>query len=207
MRIGIVADIHDAVEPLRRALALLREHDVQQVVTLGDAFESYSPGEPAAEVAALLEEVGAVGVWGNHDFGLSRDITDELRRDADPALLRFAARLEPHLVVAGCRFCHIEPWKDPFSLVDLWLLDEIPNTGERAQKSFAAAPERVLFVGHFHSWFAVSDRGSMEWEGAGPIDLTAPERYLVSIGAVLHGSCAIYDTELARLTPLRCSTR
>ena len=205
MRIGIVADIHDAVNPLKRALTLLRQHGVEQVVTLGDAFETYLPHEPGADVAALLDEAGAVGVWGNHDLGLSYEVDGSVRGVADPGLLRFASRLRPQVVVAECRFSHIEPWKDPSNPVDLWLFDGIPNTVERAAKSFDAVPERILFVGHFHSWFAVTPHGTEDWHGTCPIDLHAPKRYLVSVGAVIDGCCALYDTAQSRLTPIRCS--
>ena len=46
MLIGILADIHDAVEPLKASLARFRELEVEQVVSLGDAFETFRPGEP-----------------------------------------------------------------------------------------------------------------------------------------------------------------
>jgi predicted phosphodiesterase len=63
MLIGIVADIHDAVEPLRKALSLLRERGVERIVTLGDAFDSSQPGESGAKVASLLQDADAIGVW------------------------------------------------------------------------------------------------------------------------------------------------
>jgi hypothetical protein len=36
-----------------------------------DAFETWQPGPPGVEVARLLARAGTVGVWGNHDIGLS----------------------------------------------------------------------------------------------------------------------------------------
>ncbi|MGE5179744.1 MAG: metallophosphoesterase family protein [Bacteroidota bacterium] len=128
MLIGIVADIHDAVQPLARALAILRERGAQRIVTLGDAFETIEPGSPGPGVARLLAGVEAAGVWGNHDYALSHDVPNEVRKQADPALLAFSTRLQPQLVVEGCRFCHIEPWKDPFDLMDLWSFDSFPET-------------------------------------------------------------------------------
>lgn len=50
MRIGIVSDIHDAVEPLRRALTELQRRRVDRIVSLGDAFDSWLPGAAAASV-------------------------------------------------------------------------------------------------------------------------------------------------------------
>jgi len=41
LRIGIVSDIHDDVTTLRTALTALRREGVEQVVSLGDAFDSW----------------------------------------------------------------------------------------------------------------------------------------------------------------------
>jgi len=205
VRIGIVADIHDAVEPLERALSLLRERGVDRIVTLGDAFETFEPGDPGPKVGALLQGAGAVGVWGNHDFGLSDGASEEVRRQADAGLVEFASRLEPRLVIEGCHFCHIEPWKDPRSLVDLWLFEEYPDTLERARRSFDAVPERILFVGHFHSSLVVREDGRVEWVGARPIRLSEPHRHLVLVPAVLRGWCATYDTDISELALIRCA--
>jgi predicted phosphodiesterase len=205
MRIGIVADIHDAVGPLRRALSLLRERDVDHVVTLGDAFDSFQPGAPSSEVAALLREAGAVGVWGNHDVGLSHEVTEQIRAGADQALLKFAARLKPQLVLEGCRFSHIEPWKDPRRLEDLWGSSQVPDTAEGARRSFEAVLERIIFVGHFHSWLAMSSKGRIDWDGIGSITLSEPDRYLVVVSAVADGWCAMFETGQSTLVPIRCA--
>jgi len=208
MRIGILADIHDAVEPLRAALAALRQRGVERVVTLGDAFDSVQPGEPGVEAAGMLQEAGAIGVWGNHDVGLSHEVSAQVRALADPGLLDFSARLRPHLSLEGCRFSHIEPWKDACRVEDLWAFDGVPDTEARAESSFEAVPERLLFIGHFHSWLAVRrGRGRVEWDGARPITLDGPDRYLVVVGPVVEGWCAMFETAKSELTPIRCSVQ
>ena len=59
MRIGIVSDIHDAVEPLSRALMELQRRRVDRIVSLGDAFDSWLPGASGVAIAALLAEARA----------------------------------------------------------------------------------------------------------------------------------------------------
>ena len=204
MLIGIVADIHDALEPLRKALLLLRERGVERIVTLGDAFDSWRPGERGAEIACLLQDADAIGVWGNHDFGLSHEVSGQIRDQADPVLLAFASRLQPQLVVEGCRFSHIEPWKDPRRLEDLWFFDGVPETGERAQRSFEAVPERIIFVGHFHSRLVVRREGRLEWDGVRSIRLGQPHRHLVLVPAVVDGWCVTYETAQSELTAIWC---
>ena len=208
MRIGIVSDIHDDVTTLRTALTALRREGVEQVVSLGDAFDSCKPGDPGVEVASLLHEAGAVGVWGNHDVGLSHEVSAEVRELAAPSLLEFAARLQPQLTLEGCRFSHIEPWRDPRRVEDLWAFDGMPDTDVQARRSFDVVPERLLFLGHFHLWLAMRrSLGRVEWDGQSAIRLSAPDRYLVVVAPIVEGWCAVLETGDFVLTPIRCSVQ
>lgn len=206
MLIGIVSDIHEHVENLGRALSALRNGGADTVVSLGDACQTFGEESRAAEVAALLDGAGARGVWGNHDFGFCREVCDEIRRRADEATLAVMARMQPHLVVGDCRFTHIEPWLDPKSVEDLWFFDGPPDTAAKAGRSFAAVPERVLFVGHFHRWLVMTPAGRVEWDGQSALDLKGPGRYLVVVAPVVDGWCAAYDTEAQTLFPVWCGT-
>ena len=205
MIIGIVADIHDAVAPLKRALSDFETYGVERVVSLGDAFDSHRIGEPSTEVARLLNEAEAVGVWGNHDVGLSHGVTDQIREEADPGLLKFASRLQAELVLDEYHFSHLEPWKDARLLEDLWRFDGVPDTVDKAKRCFGAVSERVLFMGHFHTWLAMREDRGVEWRGFDPILLSAPHRYLVVVGAVVEGWCATFDSSTAELIPIRCA--
>ena len=88
MRIGILADIHEAAEPLERALIALREQGADRYVVLGDILET---GENIEKTVDLLSAVGAVGVWGNHDFGLCRDPVPELQQLVGEKVVAFFA--------------------------------------------------------------------------------------------------------------------
>jgi hypothetical protein len=206
MRIGILADIHDAVRTLDVALTVFRQRRIDQIVTLGDAFESCQRGEPGVEIARLLHEAGAIGVWGNHDAGLSHEVSVQVRDFADRELLEFAARLQPQLTLEGCRFSHIEPWRDPCRAEDLWAFDGVPATDAQTERSFEAVPERIIFLGHFHLWLAMRrSLGRVKWDGVSPISLCGPDRFLVVVAPVVDGWCAVFDTEQFELTPIRCS--
>ena len=67
MKLGLLTDIHEHVAPLAAALNRFRQQRVDQVVVLGDLFEL---GTALEETCRLLDEARAIGVWGNHDFGL-----------------------------------------------------------------------------------------------------------------------------------------
>jgi predicted phosphodiesterase len=204
MRLGVVADIHDAVDPLRVALERFRSIGVDKVVTVGDAADTFAPGAPGASVARLLAGARAVGVWGNHDFGLSHEINDAVRAIADPEALAFTASLAGQLVVDEYRFSHLEPWRDACSLADLWGFEGWPDTLAKAHQSFAAVSERVLLVGHFHECFAYDIRMRIEWDGLQPLALRGPDRYLVGLGALRDGWCCVLHGDRAVLEPVWC---
>ncbi|MBC7820449.1 MAG: metallophosphoesterase family protein [Planctomycetaceae bacterium] len=204
MRIGIVADIHEEVDSLKRALSLFRREGVDAVVSLGDACDSYRASGNPAQVATLLREAGAVGVWGNHDVGLSYEVSDQLRRLADPAFLEYMSGMQPHLTIENCRFSHVEPWLDAKKIEDLWYFDGWPDTPEKAARSFAAVPERHLFMGHLHCWLAMTQSRRVEWCGEQPLSLANEPRSLVVIAPVFRGWCAIFETTASLLTPLKC---
>src|SRR6516165_10278339 len=99
MRIGILADIHEYEDELRRALAVLKEHGADRFVVLGDVYGMQTGLE---EIVEILDEAGAIGVWGNHDFGLCRDNpTPEDRQRFGERVLAFMARLQPRLEFEG----------------------------------------------------------------------------------------------------------
>jgi len=204
MLIGILADIHDAVEPLRDSLARFRELGVQQVVSLGDAFETYRPGEPGPKVARLLSEAGAIGVWGNHDVGLSHDIPEKVRKIADPALLEFTVTLQPQLVIDNCRFSHVEPWLNPEVVKELWHYNGQQGTTEMAARSFSGVPDQFIFVGHYHCWVAMDLDGPLDWDGTEKISFPRDQRYFVITAPVFRGWSAVFDSETAELYPILC---
>jgi predicted phosphodiesterase len=199
MRIGILTDIHEAVGELRRALAVLRRHGADRLVVVGDVCATHTDLEATV---ALLDEAGVVGVWGNHDFGLCRgNPTDEDRTRYSGRVLEFMGRLRPRLEVEGCLFTHVEPWLDPEEIEDLWFFEGPPESPERLARIFSAAPNRVMFVGHYHRWLLVTPGGVQSWSGGGPIVLGAGVRHLVAVDAVCQGHCALFDTATGLLTP------
>lgn len=203
MRIGILADIHDDAERLTAALTQLQRQHIDQIVVLGDTLNCM--GDPdVASVIGLLKDAGAIGVWGNHDFGLCYDVNEAVRSRVDPAVLDFMGTFRPYIRLENCHFRHVEPWLDPTDIVQLWCFDGPPNTPEKAARSFAAVPDRFLFVGHFHRWLLMTPNEQIPWFGTESIRLGAWERCLVAVAPVCDGHCAVFDTERTELTPLRC---
>ncbi len=190
MKLGLLADVHEDVESLRRALALLRQEGTDQLVVLGDLFYE---GKRVAETIDLLVEAGAVGVWGNHDLGLCHEPDAEMLLRYPDRVFDYLRTLGPRLQLQDCLFTHGLPhWNatDPVA----YYLEPKPEDPEGLAGSFAASACRVTFTGHFHRWLAATLEGLLPWHGGQPLVLSPEQRYLVVVAAVCDGLCGVYDT-------------
>ncbi len=199
MKLGILADIHEDVEALERALHLLRLQPVDRVVVLGDLLYT---GRRVAEITDLLARAGAVGVWGNHDLGLCHEPAPPLLARYPGRAFDFLRTLGPRLELAGCLFTHGLPHWDATDPV-AYYLGAGPETPEGLAGAFGASACRVSFVGHFHRWLAATPEGITAWDGGEPLCLDPARRHLVVVAAVCDGWCAVYDTDAGRLVPRR----
>jgi hypothetical protein len=152
-----------------------------------------------------VQAQGAVGVWGNHDFVLCRNIDERFRtRYAGSPVLDFMAGMLPTLVVGDCHFSHLEPLGDFHDIAHLWSLhDKSFDLMELAAQSFAAVDHRLLFIGHYHRWWAGTPEGSLDWAGERPLALDSSQRYFVVVGPVAGGWCGWLDTDAGVLLPIR----
>src|SRR5262249_3402647 len=171
MRLGLLADIHEAIVPLQEAIDLFQQARVDEVVVLGDICRMHHQLEMTVQ---MLRQAGAVGVWGNHDFGLCRATDEDVRQRFAPEVLAFMATLRPALVRDDCLLSHVEPWLDANDLYQLWYFEGPPDTPQKLARNFAAVPERVLISGHVHRWFLATPDGRIDWDGDRPINLARP---------------------------------
>jgi predicted phosphodiesterase len=203
MKIGIITDIHDHVAYLSAALRALVRESVEIIVSLGDASDLHGARNRVDDVAAILQHYRVLGVWGNHDMGLCRDVPPEMQRIFVPTTLQYMATVEPFRQIANCHFSHVEPWLDPHKVEDIWNFFGRPETLDDFQKSFRAVPQRAIFVGHFHRWMAASDEGLLDWQAEAPLVMHADRRYLVVVGPLFRGDYAVLDTTNWVLSPRR----
>lgn len=204
MRLGLVTDIHNDHESLSKALEVFAGHRVDQVVTIGDSCDAFAPPEGADRVASMLHSCGAVGVWGNHDFHLCRDVSEACRERYATNTLEFMRSMQPRLQIEGCHFSHKDASIDPHDVEQLWGSEEFSrDLDARATAAFGANRHARQFMGHYHCWWAATPNGPLPWDGSKPLELVPHERYVVVIAAVFHGRCAVFDSTTGVLDPLR----
>ena len=195
--------VHEHIDHLRSAIEVFATQGVDQVVVLGDLFEM---GQQILPVCELLMAANAIGVWGNHDFGLCVDPSVETLAKYPAAVLGFMSKLCPRLELDGCHFSHIEPWLDPNNLSDLWYLDGPPDNPAALTRIFGAVAHRISFVGHYHRWLLATPQRVEPWRGDVPVQLREGQRYFVAVGALCDGDFCTFDTQTNWLVPLRISS-
>jgi hypothetical protein len=201
MKLGVITDIHAHVYHLLAALERLQAARVDQVIVVGDVSDLFHRREGLEETCRLLAGANAIGVWGNHDYGLCVNPDPGVTDRFPSSVIAFMGSLRPRLEVDGCLFTHVEPWLDPEYMPDLWYSGGPPSSRDRLARIFSSAPNRLIFVGHYHKWLLATPDGIIEWNGTTSM-LLDEGRYFVAVGALCDGNFAIFDTVSTELTPL-----
>lgn len=197
MKIGILADIHERVDHLQAALNVFQDSHVDQIIVLGDVFDS---GKCIDQTVELLREANAVGVWGNHDIGLSESPDARITDRYSAAVIEYFGTLTAQYELDDVLVCHGMPTWDPRDPA-IYYLGKLPWERNNLQPVFTTFSHRIFLIGHFHRWHLSTAGRSTEWDGTQPIVFDPTERYFVIVNAVLDGWCAILDTETNEFTP------
>jgi len=219
--IGLIADSHGNLEATRQAIRLLEGLGADMLVHLGDFCDSIHHGRTAAMIG-LLEEHRALTVKGNNDF-LVENMLADTHRLLDPEgqrTLAFLRNVPVTRTLNGLSFAHSLPFDSLRSFY------EPIDTGDtqRAERLFAETDFQLLFCGHSHLpiIFRKSGRrvtreqsptrekqvlgtagdGSHTGENSG-----AEDRFIVVVGAVDDGECALYNRNVGVYERLRIFDR
>jgi hypothetical protein len=204
MRYGLVTDIHNDIQNLSKVLAKLEDLGVDQIVTLGDTVDPMAPPEGADEVAQLLIDKNAIGVWGNHDIFFSHPITSMNFDGFGEPTMQLMGRMLPQLELGFCYLSHRESNLDPNDGEQMWQgCDGRVELFELSQKAFLACRSQVQLLGHYHGWWAGTPTKELDWQGEGELRLSTDQRYFVVVAPVLSGCGAILDLESRVLTPVQ----
>jgi predicted phosphodiesterase len=199
MKLGLITDIHENVPALHAALEVCRRSKVDQVIVIGDLFED---GGRIEETCRLLTAAQAIGVWGNHDFGLSYCPDPSDIENYSAVVKNFFAALKPNMGIADCHFSHCEPWQDATTLDGMWYFEGAPDRHGNLARIFDAVPHRLIFFGHFHKWLLMQPQGLHPWDGKSPVDLSQG-RYAMVVAPLCKGHFGVLDTDSWLLEPMR----
>ena len=193
-RIGLLSDNHGRLRALKQAIGALRRRGAERLVHLGDFCDSLQRRDPAAVVRVLTEN-GLLAVKGNNDYIVEKRLAMKTGREpGNPAgVLPWLREIPVRIVDGDLCFAHSLPFDSIRSFYEP--VDD--GSTRKAAEVFRETPHRILFCGHSHVsvLFRLSgDRVSREnLPEDRPLQLDPFERYIIVVGALERGCCALYD--------------
>jgi predicted phosphodiesterase len=178
MRFAIISDIHSNLEALTKALEIIDQRLVDEIICLGDIV---GYGANPNECIELIRQRCGTVIKGNHDEAiLDLNITEHFTESARSAILwtcsqiteeniSYLRTLSLSCVKGNILFVHASPcnpekWKYIFE-------------DETAVSSLCCFSESLCFIGHTHIPAIFSSRGRVGFVAKG-------ERYLINVGSV-----------------------
>jgi len=187
LRYGLISDIHGNLEALNAVLADLQNHQIDQLVCLGDIV---GYGANPNECIEIVREKCQIVLAGNHDYAALKKVDtstfNNYAQDAigwtiknlNPASFAFLETLAIFHKVDQIYFVHSTPL-DPTA----W--NYILSTFE-AYEAFQDFKEQICFIGHSHVPIIFMNRPKHRYDiiEKKELHLDPKNRYIINVGSV-----------------------
>lgn len=189
MRYALISDVHANLPALEAALAALAGERVDGYLCAGDLV-GYAPHPN--ECIALLRDIGAVSVAGNHDLmAVGRLPVDRADQLARTTLAWTRAQLDAHAreylsqLPTLVRVGEVAVAHGSLRDAQVYVVDPPAARGQLAELSRSQPDASLLVLGHTHRPAAYAERGGRLSPGRdGTLRAPAGERWLVNPGSV-----------------------
>jgi len=206
MRYGILGDIHSNLSALEVALENFERQEVEQVISVGDVV---GYGAAPRECIALLREVGALVVKGNHDAACVGELDERMFNDYAREAIRWTRtiletedqawlRALPH----SARTDHLEVSHGCLADPERYPYVQLPGD---AEPSLDHMQRPICFIGHTHipiTFIRPVHPGRTDHSHDPELQLAGFDRVLVNVGSVgqprdqdPRSAHAIFDSE------------
>jgi putative phosphoesterase len=145
MKVGVVSDVHNNVGALTYALTHLADCEV--VLNLGDLVFEY---RVAAEIVAIAQAAGLVGIAGNHEKAILQHPASSLRNSLPAEILDWLKALPAQRMMSvdghALLLAHGAPWDDP----DDFRCHSVFERNAAAMERMRSVPADIILLGHTH---------------------------------------------------------
>ncbi|RPI06852.1 MAG: metallophosphoesterase [Ignavibacteriae bacterium] len=205
MRLAIISDIHSNLEALTKAMEVIDQHNVDEIICLGDIV---GYGANPNECVDLVRQRCTVVIKGNHDEAVRNTaLTEHFTHDARAAINWTREQLTernseyllelPHThTMEDLLFVHSSPC-DPAEWNYI-----LERAGAAA--AFPCFSELICFIGHTHIPAIFST-------GAGQGQVTKEDRFIINVGSIgqprdrnTNLSFGLFDTRRWSYENIRC---
>lgn len=199
MHIAIISDIHGNLEALTKALQLIDEIGVDEIICLGDVV-GYGPDPD--DCVNIIRERSKVVLMGNHDYAvLDTDSTENFNPVAKQAVFW----TQSHLSKDNLEYLRQLPYT--YTYDDILFVHSTPHEPEKwdyifnwddALEQFEFLKEKICFVGHTHIPQIFYPDPSMPLT----MNLSKEHKHIINVGSVgqprdgdYQLSFGIFDTD------------
>jgi predicted phosphodiesterase len=206
MRIAIISDIHSNLEALTKALEIIDQKSVNEIICLGDIV---GYGANPNECVELVRQRCKIVIKGNHEDAIDNiELVEHFSNNARKAIAWTRNQLtkeninylqalplsdkKENLMFVHATPCNPESW--------YYIIDK--NTAIRAFQCFS---EYICFIGHTHTPEVFSTHGRMH-------EISKDQRCLINIGSIGQPrdrnpnlSFGLFDTDLWKYENIRAT--
>ncbi len=191
-----MADSHGNLKATKKAIEVLRKEGAESLIHLGDCFDSLR-NDSLTAIVKLLKDNSVAVVKGNNDHQIEKLLKDNSYEEGEGrgGVLSFIEDLPMIMVMKDLCFAHSLPFdalRSFYEPIDI-------GSAKRARGIFKNTPYRIVFAGHSHiPVFFRWKEGHATRETIMPgqaLSIEKSERYIMIVGAVYGGECALYDRD------------
>lgn len=189
---GLISDSHGNLAALLDAILMLEQMGMRTLVHLGDICDSLAP-HTLEDAVKILRDHGVRTVRGNNEHAVLSDHQARDRGVLSSDVVAFLTGLPYTLTMGDLCFAHSAPFEWP-AATRRPFAEYLPRFLERGPLPF-----RILFSGHSHSPSILEIDGHRlkkipSREGITQ-SLSRDRHYVITVGAVQEGSCAVFLPE------------
>jgi len=197
--VGLISDSHNHLTFMTAAIDFLRKRGATRIIHLGDICDSLHPEflERAVEIL-VKEQVEAVR--GNNECAVMTEYIVSHPEQLNISTRAFLENLPYVIRSKTVVYAHSAPfeWPEATRRPLRYYLPRMMASG--------SLPFGILFRGHSHhcSVLEICEE-KIEKLPVKPgvvIDLDKNKRYIITVGAVEHGACALFDYDACRFSPM-----
>lgn len=186
MRYAVFSDVHANLEAFEAVLGALKTLAIDKYLFVGDIV---GYGADPRECVALLKQIGALSVAGNHDWAAARLLEpDDFTENAQEAVLW----TWEHITDAEKTFLSGLPLVGEQGDIccvhgTLFHPEEFDymTDGYKAMGTFDRLKQKICFVGHLHRpGIFVETEERVVFKPAQDLALQAGKRYIINVGSV-----------------------
>jgi len=190
--IGLIADSHSNNRNMLDAIKKLKVLGAETIIHLGDICDSLRT-DALGEAISILERYNVKSLMGNNELSLISGINGDHYDSQRVRAIKYLEALPYVITMGDISFTHSAPFNWP-AATKRPLEEYLPYIIKDNIPTF-----RILFRGHSHSPSILEINGDVskgiKVRSGKEVILAPDKRYIVTVGAVEDGSCALFMLE------------